>query len=167
MERIIVESVQKLQREDYTEAQRAAALGLIFGVDNQLVRDGTYLVAEAVSESGCELVACGAWSKRANKFGSDAVPGKNDAQLDPAVDPARIRGFFVHPGWARQGIATRILQECEEAARSAGFGSAELVATVTGEALYAVHGYSVTKRFEIPLPNGVMLPVIGMLKALR
>lgn len=162
MERLIVESVEGLQRGDYDDAQRQAALGVIFGVDKQLVRDGTYLLAE----SDGHLVACGAWSRRANKFGSDAVPGKNDALLDPAHDPARIRGFFVHPDSARKGIGTRLLHACETAARAAGFASAELVATVTGEALYAVHGYGVTRRFEIPLQNGVMLPVIAMWKSL-
>lgn len=167
MEVLIAESVAKLQQHDYTDEQRAAALGVIFGVDRALVRDGTYLLAEVVlAEVDSVLVACGAWSRRMNKFGSDNVPGKNDALLDPATDPARIRSFFVHPDWARQGIGSRILQACEDAARAAGFTTLELVATVTGEYLYAVRGYTVTQRYELDLANGVKLPVIGMIRRL-
>ncbi len=162
MTRLIEDSVQRLQADDYTDEQRAAALGVVFGVDSQLIRDGSYFLAMA----GSELVGCGAWSRRANKFGADAVPGKNDAMLDPATDPARIRSFFIHPDWARRGIGSGILTACEDAARAAGFQSAELVATVTGEALYAARGYAVTARYEVPMANGLRLPVIGMWKRL-
>jgi hypothetical protein len=48
----------------------------------------------------------------------------------------------------RQGIAARIPEACEDAARDTGFRSAELVATVTGEGLYAAGGYTVIRRFE-------------------
>jgi len=43
---LIHESVRTLQAQDYTEAQREAALRSVFGVDSQLIADGTYLVAE-------------------------------------------------------------------------------------------------------------------------
>jgi len=137
-------------------------MGVIFGIDSQLVRDGTYLLAEV----GDTIVGCGAWSRRNNRFGSDAVPGKNDNLLDPATDPARIRGFFIHPDWARRGIGSRILQECERAARETGFVRAELVATLTGVGLYLAHNYAIDSRFEIPMAGDVMLPVVGMSKEL-
>ena len=35
-------------------------------------------------------------------------------RLESQIDPAKIRGFFVHPSWARQGLGTRILLACEE-----------------------------------------------------
>jgi GNAT superfamily N-acetyltransferase len=43
---LIEASVRELQAEDYTMAQREAALRTVFGVDSQLIADGTYLVAE-------------------------------------------------------------------------------------------------------------------------
>jgi GNAT superfamily N-acetyltransferase len=43
---LIEASVRGLQAEDYTMAQREAALRAVFGVDSQLIADGTYLVAE-------------------------------------------------------------------------------------------------------------------------
>ncbi len=163
LERIIELSVEKLQAPDYTPEQRAGALGLIFAIDSQLVRDGTYLVAE--DETGT-ILGCGAWSQRGNLFGGDKVPGKADNLLDPAVDPARIRSFFVHPDHARKGVGTAILHACEAAARAAGYRRAELVATLTGVPLYAFHGYAEIRRYEIPLPNGAMLPVVPMAKDL-
>jgi GNAT superfamily N-acetyltransferase len=163
MEALIALSVEGLQAGDYDARQRAAALGVIFGVDGQLVRDGTYLLAYV----GDELAGCGAWSQRRNRFGSDNVPGKDDGLLDPGHEAARIRSFFIHPKWARRGIGSAILRECEARARAAGFTRAELTATVTGEALYAAHGYTVVSRDEIALADGVMLPVIPMSKPLR
>ena len=44
---LIEASVRELQAEDYTVAQREAALRTVFGVDSQLIADGTYFVAEA------------------------------------------------------------------------------------------------------------------------
>ena len=162
MEALIAVSVAGLQKEDYTEEQRAAALGVIFGVDNQLVRDGTYLLAEVDGT----LVGCGAWSQRNNRFGSDHVPGKDDGRLDPSKDAARIRGFFIHPAWSRKGIGSAVLRECEARALAAGFSRTELTATLTGVALYLAHGYTIDSQEEIPLQGGVMLPVTPMSKNL-
>ena len=44
---LIEASVRELQAEDYTRAQMEGALESVFGVDSQLIADGTYLVAEA------------------------------------------------------------------------------------------------------------------------
>ncbi len=44
---LIDASVRELQAEDYTAAQIEGALNTVFGVDSQLIADGTYLVAEA------------------------------------------------------------------------------------------------------------------------
>jgi len=44
---LIERSVKELQAEDYTLEQMEGALESVFGVDSQLIADGTYLVAEA------------------------------------------------------------------------------------------------------------------------
>ncbi len=67
IESLIGISTRQLGRGDYSEEQIEAALGTALGVDSQLVRDGTYFVAEA----GRSLVACGGWSSRKTLFGSD------------------------------------------------------------------------------------------------
>jgi N-acetylglutamate synthase-like GNAT family acetyltransferase len=161
LEKLIPLSVRTLQSPYYSAAQMEAALGPVFGVDRQLIRDGTFFVAE---QSG-QIIGCGGWSKRRASFGGDQHrnPDERD-QLNPKIDAARIRAFFIHPDWARRGIGRSILLACEAAARAAGFTRIELVATLAGEPLYAAFGYSVIERFEIPLSGGLKLPAVSMAK---
>src|ERR1700677_2646790 len=93
-------SVRVLQMEDYSPAQIEGALGTVFGVDSQLIADGTYFVAEP-AQDGVEkvIVGCGGWSKRRTLFGGDHGAGREDNLLDPVRENARIRAFFVHPDW--------------------------------------------------------------------
>lgn len=158
LEVLIPLSVQTLQAAYYSSAQREAALGPVFGVDRQLIRDGTYFVA--VSDR--EIVGCGGWSRRDSHYGGDSARMAEDRMLDPTRDPARIRAFFVHPDWARRGIGRAILLRCEEAIVAAGFRKAVMVATLAGVPLYARFGYAEEERFEIEMRNGLMLPVVRM-----
>jgi len=162
LEALIEHSVRELQAADYSQTQMDGALGSVFGVDRQLIRDQTYLVAEQ-DES---IIACGGWSKRASLFGSDAVRAVEDALLDPIQDAARIRAFFVHPDHARRGLGRAILFACEEAIRVARFRSIELVATLPGVPFYRAFDYEEAERYEVPLVNGLSLPVVRMSKNL-
>ncbi len=137
-----------------------AALGPVFGVDRQLISDGTYFVVEAQNE----IVGCGGWSKRSSLFGGDGARIAPDPELNPARDAARIRAFFVHPDSARRGIARSILAAAERAIREAGFFKVDIVATLSGEPLYAAFGYHVVERYEIPLRDGLKLPAVRMAK---
>ena len=64
---LIEASVRGLQANDYTPAEIEGALGHALGLDSQLVKDGTYFIAEV----GGEMVASGGWSYRATLCGSD------------------------------------------------------------------------------------------------
>jgi GNAT superfamily N-acetyltransferase len=177
LRQLIEASVRGLQTEDYTQAQMEGALQTVFGVDSQLIADGTYIVAEAdaeASEAGSRgdpgakkqklIVGCGGWSKRKTLYGSDHWSGREDALLDPQKDAAKIRAFFIHPAWARRGVGSLILQACEDAARAAGFTRYEMGATLTGAKLFGARGYLAVKPISIPLTNGETLPVIHMEK---
>lgn len=156
-------SVRTLHAAWYSSAQMEAAIGPVFGVDRDLIRDGTYFAVDADRA----LVGAGGWSRRKSLFGGDSSrdPGERSL-LDPARDPARIRAFFVHPDWARRGIGARIMNACEQAIAQAGFRSIELVATLAGEPLYAAFDYAVVERYDIPLADGLALPVVRMAKNL-
>jgi N-acetylglutamate synthase-like GNAT family acetyltransferase len=157
-------SVMVLQQNEYTLEQRQLALVNVFGVDRTLIADRTYFVVE--SSKGV-LAACGGWSKRRTLYGSDRVESKDDAFLDPKVDAAKIRAFFVHPDWARRGLGSLILETCEGAARAAGFTRLELGATLTGIPLYSRCGFEPIENVEVPLPGGATLPIVRMGKPLR
>jgi GNAT superfamily N-acetyltransferase len=164
---LIEASVRQLQADDYTSAQRESALATVFGVDTQLIADGTYLVVEhrpAESPASPTIVACGGWSKRKTLFGADQWTDRHDDLLDPAQDAAKIRAFFIHPDWARRGIGTLLLGACESAAKSAGFSRFEMGATLTGAKLFSARGYRLVKNLEVPLRNGESLPIIQMEK---
>ncbi|MDR3698243.1 MAG: GNAT family N-acetyltransferase [Candidatus Sulfopaludibacter sp.] len=161
LEALITESVMVLQPE-YTREQRVAALGSVFGVDRRMIADGTYFAATVDTA----IVGCGGWSRRKTPFGGDRSPAKDDSFLDPAVDAARIRAFFIHPAWTRRGIGSSILRACEAAAAAASFTRVELTSTLAGVPLYAVHGFLPQEEFGVPLANGGKLPVIRMTKAL-
>ena len=172
---LIEASARGLQTEDYTPAQIEGALKTVFGVDSQLIADGTYIVAEAPldqkgsgrrtdAQAEWMVVGCGGWSKRKTLYGSDRWTGREDVLLDPRRDAAKIRAFFIHPAWARQGVGSMILQACEEAACAAGFTRYEMGATLTGAKLFGAKGYVPVKPISIPLGNGETLLVMHMEK---
>jgi GNAT superfamily N-acetyltransferase len=137
-----------------------APLNIFFGVDTQLIIDGTYYIAETDDI----VVGCGGWSKRNTLYGGDQHKETEDPLLNPERDAARIRAFFVHPDYARQGIGRQIINVCESAAVSAGFSSFELGATLPGVPLYTVMGYTAIERIDARLPDGEVLGIVKMRK---
>lgn len=162
LEVLIAASVRALSLAYYSSAQIESALVHVFGVDTQLIADGTYFVAEL----GEQIVGCGGWSKRRTLFGGDQMKTDDDNLLDPTSEPARIRAFFVHPDFARRGIGKQFIEVCEQAAIAAGFRRLELAATLPGEPMYLAVGYEVIERWEHRLADGTALPLVRMGKAL-
>jgi GNAT superfamily N-acetyltransferase len=164
---LIDDSVRRLQADDYTPHQIDSALRTVFGVDSQLVNDGTYLLVQTVPADSAGqpvIVACGGWSKRKTLYGGDVWRARRDDLLDPVTDSAKIRAFFIHPDWARQGIGSLLLDACEAAARAAGFTRFEMGATLTGAKLFQKRGYVAMETLELPLEGDITLPIIHMVK---
>jgi GNAT superfamily N-acetyltransferase len=163
LQALIARSARELSSGDYTSAQVEGALSGAFGVDTQLIRDGTYFVIEDEDA----VVACGGWSYRRTLFGSDQRAARDSGELDPAVDAAKIRAFFVDPRHARKGLGTRLLEACEEAAGTRGFTRVELMGTLPGVKLYAARGYVATGRVGYEVAPGVEIEFVPMAKALK
>lgn len=164
IEKLIAESVRGLSREDYDERQIELSIETVFGVDTELIADGTYFVAE--TEDG-KIAGCGGWSKRKTLYGASVYAHSRDSDLlDPETDSAKIRAFFIHPRFARKGIGTQILETCEREARAHGFKSAEMMATLPGVKLYAVRGYSGDEEIKVPLNENLDIICIKMRKNL-
>jgi GNAT superfamily N-acetyltransferase len=156
---LIAESVWTLQANDYSDAVREAAIRLLYGVDTQLIRDGTYF---AVEHQG-RIVGCGGWSRRKTLFGGDQhAPTREPELLKPATEAAKIRAFFVRPGWERRGIGSALIEACEQAAIAEGFCQLEMGSTLTGVALYSAHGYREVERIEVPLERSLTMIVVRM-----
>lgn len=163
---VIDASVRGLQSGFYSPEQIEAALASVYGVDTQLIADGTYFIAEVLASNGAveDVAGCGGWSKRKTLYGGDQFAGREDSLLDPLKDAAKIRAFFVHPRWARRGVGTLILDACENAAIDGGFTRLEMGATLSGVAFYQARGYVKLERQEVPLDRGVRLPIVRMAK---
>jgi GNAT superfamily N-acetyltransferase len=160
MEALIALSGIALSAGFYTPEQAQAVTQYVFGVDTQLLDDGTYFVIER----GGELLACGGWSKRATLFGADRTKTGPDRLLDPATDAGRIRAFFVAPAAARQGLGRMLMEHCQSEAAAAGFQTLELAATMPGVPLYRACGFDLVEPFEIALPGGISVPLARMRK---
>ena len=160
---LIALSVRGLMPQAYTPAQLEAALGTWLGLDTQLIADGTYF---AVENENRKIVACGGWSKRKTPYGSDHRANREDTLLDPKIDAAKIRAFFVHPEWARRGLGRILLDASESAARQAGFHHLEMGATLTGVPLYERFGYIARETIGLPLEGGDELKIVRMTKEL-
>jgi GNAT superfamily N-acetyltransferase len=158
LETLIGESVQALSAGYYSAEQVTSALRFVFGVDTQLIADRTYYVIDGPTG----LAACGGWSKRQTLYGGDQHKSHSDPLLDPRTSPARIRAFFVHPVWARRGLAKRLYMTCRNAAEAAGFTAFELGATLPGVPLYTRLGFATIEHLEVVMPDGVPLPIVRM-----
>lgn len=163
MEALIRESARVLSSSDYSADEIATAITHVFGVDSELLADGSYFVVE---DEGDALLACGGWSRRKTLFGGDRFTARESGYLDPAQDAAKIRAFFVHPVAARRGIGRALLMHCEEAARQHGFTRAEMMATLPGVKLYAACGYAAKPQELYHAPDGKTVRFVPMVKAL-
>jgi GNAT superfamily N-acetyltransferase len=163
LEALIAASARGLGVGYYRAEQTEALVAHVFGVDTRLIADGTYYV---VDDPDGGLAAAGGWSARRTLYGGDHLKAgpDADARLDPATEPARIRAFFVHPGWARRGLARRLYETCAAAARAAGFGTFELMATLPGEPAYRALGFAPAEAASVPIPDGTTVPLVRMVR---
>lgn len=159
---LIDASVRGLGVGYYSRAEIEESLVTVFGVDSQLLEDGTYFVIDCAGE----IAASGGWSRRTTLYGGDQAKATDDAPLDPAVDAARIRAFYVSPTWARRGFARQLYAACESAALAAGFHRFQLGATLSGVPLYEALGFHALERADYPMRFGLMLGIVRMERAI-
>jgi GNAT superfamily N-acetyltransferase len=160
---LMKQSIRDIFPMFYDASQTASSAIHIASVDRMLIADGTYFVIE----EGPDLIACGGWSRR-DKLFTGSGPGMTDARLlDPSSEPARVRAMFVRPDRTRRGLGMRILEACEAAARSEGFQTLALMATLPGVLLYERYGFKPTEHTSITLPDGVTLAAVAMEKPIE
>lgn len=163
LQSLIAQSVRGLSVGIYSPEQIEVSLNDVFGVDTQLIDDGTYFVIDGESEPA----AAGGWSARRTLFGGNQMKRSEDPRLDPATEPARIRAFFVHPAYARQGLARNLYNRCARDAYAMGFRHFELMATMPGVPLYEALGFAPLEAISFPMHGDVVLPLVHMRRAIE
>jgi len=78
---------------------------------------------------------------------------------------ARIRKVFVHPDFARRGLATGLVTDAEARAHAAGYTRLIVRANINAVPLYRKLGYRPLRDGVMATPDGVDLPVLFMAKA--
>jgi N-acetylglutamate synthase-like GNAT family acetyltransferase len=161
IERVMRESITGISSRSYDAKQVESSLQFIAHLDRDLVNDGTYFVVE----NDGQIVGCGGWSRRARLYAGSGSASGDARMLDPKTEAARIRAMFVAPGFERRGIGRMILDRCESDARAAGFRRLELMAMLSGEAMYAACGYRAVENVPAKLEDGTPFPLTRMEKA--
>jgi GNAT superfamily N-acetyltransferase len=162
IEHVMRESIRGIASLTYDAQQVESCLRFVAHLDHSLIGDETYFVVE----SDDEIVACGGWSRRAKLYAGGTPTADEERLIDPAKEAARVRAMFVLPRYARQGLGRLILQRCEEEARRAGFTRVELMAMLSGEAMYLACGYAPVAQVDGRLPDGTPFPLTRMEKTL-
>lgn len=151
-------SIEGLQ-DGFLNPEQVAASHKVMGLDSQLVTDSTYFIVE----KGNRIAGCGGWSWRSTLYGGDeSVVSREPEALNPATDAARIRAMYTDPDFKRQGVGRMVIQLCEEAAISAGFHRAVMMATMAGVPLYRACGYRETEDARAVEIDGVLVPLVRM-----
>ena len=158
---LINASIRQLASPYYNPAQIESSLQYLFGVDSTMIADGTYFIVKA----GSAVIGAGGWSYRITPFGGDQEKTVRNAKSRvPGIDAAVIRAMYVHPDWKRRGLGNLIITTCEHAARTQGFTTFELVATLSGVAFYINQGYQEADRIKHRLPDETLLDFVHMTK---
>jgi GNAT superfamily N-acetyltransferase len=155
-------SIRDLFPHFYAPDQLEPCVRYIGQLDTMLVDDGTYLVEE--DETG--LIACGGWSRRHKLYAGSGSSDSDARLLDPQTEGAPVRAMFVRGDRTRRGLGTRILEECEAAARAEGFTKLTLMATLPGLQLYRAWGFETLEEVDIPLEDGTLVAGVRMERAI-
>lgn len=156
-------SARKLGAKYYDDNTIEIALTGAFGVDTQLIKDHTYYIIT----QNQTMIACGGWSFRQTLFGSDDTKIRNPKKLDPKIDAAKIRAFFIHPKFARQGLGNILLDECESQALNYGFSKCQLMSTLSGIDFYKKNGYQGDEYIYYEMDKVSKIKFLPMTKKLK
>ncbi len=151
-------SAGTLGRQHYSDRELAVAVEELAVIDPALIEDGTLYVAVS---AGC-IVGCGGWSRRAGRVAGsvgrqDLAPLVEEAGAKDVGAAASLRAFFIHPGYARRGIAGQLFRRCRDAAKLDGFRRMSVLASATAKPAYLHFGFSELGETVLRFADGVEL----------
>lgn len=152
-------SISVLGVDFYRPEQIAAFICNVGTMDDFLLHEGTYYLAETEGE----IVASGGWSRRTPNYANATSPADR-ARMAPRLP--KIRSVYVHPAFARRGLASRLIARAEAEASAAGYEAIEVSATLSGVPFYLKRGYRPINQIAMCLPGDIPIAGVHMLKAL-
>src|SRR5260370_34698291 len=93
IEQLIIASARGLSRADYSEQQIEGAIKTVFGVDTNLILDGTYFVAD----NDGELIGCGGLGKGRGPFVWDQYGNVYTAAIQAQTAAPTAPALFIRP----------------------------------------------------------------------
>ena len=136
-----------LMRKHYKPDLLSAALPALTTASPELLRSGTYYVAETRDHV---IIGCGGWTRER--------PGHGDVE----AGLGHIRHFATHPGWLGRAVGRSIYGVCERQARSMGVNRFECYSSLNAEGFYARLGFESVRRVDLPLAPQLSLPSVVM-----
>lgn len=115
-----------------------------------------------VAEMGGVLVGMGGWSTGKAGFEKDRVLTASSGSEHGAT----VRSVFVHPNYARRGIARHLMARIEAEIASAGVASANLTSTLPAIPFYRSLGWRNGMPAVLSLPGGLRMVGLEMAKRL-
>jgi GNAT superfamily N-acetyltransferase len=82
------------------------------------------------------------------------------------LEKSEISSLFIHPHYARAGLASRLLQLLEGVARERGLHALSLESTVNAHRFYLKHGYQILAPAIKQFSNGLEIDCFQMQKLL-
>ncbi|WP_119273971.1 GNAT family N-acetyltransferase [Taklimakanibacter deserti] len=146
--RLLKRAFPTLMASAYGPESLAAALPVVTKVNTDLLKSGTYYVAEEEG-SGC-MLGCGGWTLER--------PGTTE--ITPGL--AHLRHFATDPAFARKGVGRAIFGECARAAAKAGAKMFQAYSSFNAEPFYKGIGLVPVGWIELPLAPDISLPAVVM-----
>ncbi|HWA50249.1 MAG TPA: GNAT family N-acetyltransferase [Dongiaceae bacterium] len=151
-------SLRVLGQAYYTATQIERFIARFGTMEDHLVTDRTYLIAEMDGE----MLGSAGWTTRMPGYARNSP----DAHLYADRGRVTVRSVFVEPLVARQGIGKRLMLAVENAMGGEGFDTAELGATDSGLPFYQAIGYHCLRVLQIDLDDGITFRATVMKKRL-
>lgn len=152
-------SIRVLGRVFYPAETIESAIRHIGTMDPDVIDEGHYHIA--VDAAG-RIVGSGGLSFRIPGYDTH---GREDAAAQATPQGiAFIRGVYVHPDWARKGIASSIMAHAEAEAADDGVPALSLMATLSGVPLYRALQYRPIQPKVIRFSDGVLFEGLQMVK---
>ncbi len=143
-------AMMELAAANYDPEQISALLRYNAGHFDALVASGRATVMTERSR----IVGCAAWQ-----------PSDDSRTASSAPRIAEVRSVYVHPDFARRGVASVLLMHVERQAKAAGVSELRLLATFNAVQFYRNHGFAARGAGTLEI-GSTSLPGIAMSKSL-